>query len=118
MPIPANHKAPFESGCFYHVICKAIPNNVLFSNDENKRYFLYQFDKYILPFARLYCYCLLNNHAHFLIEVKAEAEIIGYLEQCESISDTQQLFLLSPANQAVLCWKNSSSFLFKLYACF
>ncbi|MCD4664074.1 MAG: transposase, partial [Bacteroidales bacterium] len=47
----------------------------LFIEDENYFYFLRLFSKHINPIANTYCYCLLKNHFHFLIETKDEKNL-------------------------------------------
>ena len=79
MPIPLKYTAPFEQGAYYHVICKALGNQRLFLNDENRRYFLQQYDHYLKPYLYTCCYILLDNHCHFLIQVKDETEIISHV---------------------------------------
>ena len=95
MPIRNDHKAVFLPGQYYHVLCKSLPEELLFRSDENKRYFLQQFDKYIFPFTKVFCYCLLDNHAHFLLQVRDIQEIITVISNSpkETITITQLHFL-------------------------
>lgn len=88
MAIPKILTARFEGDICYHVICKSIQKNLLFHNDENKRYFLQKFQHYLAPFIKTYAYCLLDNHVHFLIKVKAEKSIRAYLVGLEQSSLT------------------------------
>ncbi len=54
----------------YHIYTRAIGNEKLFLVDENYRYFLQKFRKYILPIADIYTWTLLPNHFHFMIRIK------------------------------------------------
>ena len=38
-------------------------------------YFLKQYDKYLHPFVDTFCWNLLPNHFHFLVQVKSSEEI-------------------------------------------
>ena len=60
---------------FYHIYNRANGEELMFRNDENYRYFLQQFIKFVDPFVEVYSYCLMPNHFHFLIKVKTESQI-------------------------------------------
>ena len=64
---------------FYHIYNRANGNEKLFIEDENYRYFLQQWSKYIEPIAETYCYCLLPNHFHFLVRIRNEEEVLDFL---------------------------------------
>ena len=59
-----------EPGYYYHIYNKGNNSENLFIEEENYFYFLKLFAKHINPIATTYCYCLLKNHFHFLIETK------------------------------------------------
>jgi REP element-mobilizing transposase RayT len=46
----------------------------LFSNDDNKIYFLKKFSEYLNPVLDVYTWCLLPNHFHFLVQIKKESK--------------------------------------------
>jgi putative transposase len=75
MPIPQKLKAAFECDKFYHIICKSLPEQLLFKSDENRLFFLQRYHQFLGSFISTYCYCLLDNHVHFLIKVNKESEI-------------------------------------------
>ena len=62
-------------GSFYHIYNRANGSEKLFLSDENYRYFLRRYEAFITPVVHTYCYCLMPNHFHFLIEVKEEGEL-------------------------------------------
>lgn len=70
-----NKRILFESEKYYHVYNHGNANDNIFINDDNYQFFLNKFNKYILPVANVFAYCLLPNHFHFLIQIKSENEI-------------------------------------------
>lgn len=66
--------APLEPDCVYHVYNRANGHERIFLSDENYRYFLAQYGKYVGPYTDLFAYCLMPNHFHFLIRIKGEKE--------------------------------------------
>ncbi len=90
-----NLHSKFEPEKFYHLIAKSVDGIKLFANEENKAFFLKRFAVYVPGFARVYAYCLLDNHIHFLIKPKSLGEIEFYLNNLgkESLTITQKKFL-------------------------
>ena len=70
-------------GGFYHIYNRANGSERLFRSDENYRYFLRRYSNFIAPIVNTYCYCLMPNHFHFLIEVKEEAELEAFFADLE-----------------------------------
>lgn len=66
-----NKQAILQPDGIYHIYNRANGSERLFVCDENYRYFLHQYKKYITPIADTYCYCLMPNHFHFLVRVKS-----------------------------------------------
>ncbi|MEE4197447.1 MAG: hypothetical protein V2I54_07365 [Bacteroidales bacterium] len=64
-----------ESWYYYHIYNHANGSDNLFRNDDNYRFFLKKFKKYVIPIAEAYAYCLMPNHFHFLVRIQEEAEI-------------------------------------------
>ena len=60
---------PLMPGNLYHIYNHANGNENLFRNEENYRFFLNKYIKYITSFSSTFCYCLLPNHIHFLIRI-------------------------------------------------
>jgi putative transposase len=79
--IKEKYLATFEEERFYHICAKGNSDEILFVNDENYRYFLQQFDKYLSNFLTVYAYCLLNNHIHFLVQIKEAKTDVIFLER-------------------------------------
>lgn len=60
---------------FYHIYNRGINGENLFYSDENYRYFLKLYKKYISHVAETFAWCLLKNHFHLLIKIRTENEI-------------------------------------------
>ncbi|MGY6521222.1 MAG: transposase [Mongoliitalea sp.] len=61
-----------ELGQSYHVYNHAIGSENIFREQENYRYFLHQYKKYLGGYVDTYAYCLMPNHFHFLIRVRED----------------------------------------------
>ncbi|HET9057713.1 MAG TPA: hypothetical protein VFN30_12785 [Chitinophagaceae bacterium] len=75
MAIPHYLLAAFEEGGIYHIICKSINEKSLFREDRNKHFFLKKYQQFLADYIETFAYCLLDNHAHFLIRIKTLKEI-------------------------------------------
>ncbi len=71
--------AKFYTDGIFHVYNRTNNKEPLFASDENRLYFLKQYAIYIQPYVDTFCWCLLPNHFHFLIQVKDTAAIIQHL---------------------------------------
>lgn len=71
--------SPLVFDTYYHVYNHANGDEDLFRSDENYRYFLQQWAKYIEPIAYTYAYCLMPNHIHFLIRTKSEEDVLEFV---------------------------------------
>jgi putative transposase len=66
-----NKRAALEPDSTYHIYNRANGSEQLFASDENYRYFLQKYSEYISPFSKTFCYCLMPNHFHFIVRIKA-----------------------------------------------
>ena len=71
----AEARIPLESDKYFHIYNHAIGDELFFKNDSNYLYFLENFKYYISPFADLLCYCLMQNHFHFVIRFHSSENI-------------------------------------------
>jgi len=76
----ANYHIPLYPGGYYHVLSRAVGSEKLFKEEENYRFFLQQYQKFIPPIADTFSYCLLPNHFHFLIRIKVLKAIQTHFE--------------------------------------
>ncbi len=54
---------------YYHIYNRGINGATIFKNEENKRYFLQLFGKYLSDKVTVLAFCLMDNHYHFLVEI-------------------------------------------------
>lgn len=71
-----NYYVPLLADNMYHITAHAVGSEKLFLNEDNYRFFLSRFDKYISPVADIFAWSLLPNHFHLLIQVKPLPELI------------------------------------------
>ena len=75
MPTPAHLKSPFVSDNYYHLVCKSIDGLLLFPSHEDYHVFKDRFKKFTDEFLEIWSYCLLPNHTHQIIKIKAGSTI-------------------------------------------
>lgn len=57
---------------FYHIYNRGNNREKIFFEEENYRYFLRRYKKYLLNYVDTYAYCLMPTHFHFCVRVKTE----------------------------------------------
>jgi putative transposase len=67
---------PLQEGKYYHIYNRGNNSETLFYTEDNYKYFLNKYDKYLSEYIDTYVYCLLPNHFHLLISVK-ETKVIS-----------------------------------------
>jgi putative transposase len=72
-----------DFGNIYHVYNRANGNEILFKEHDNYLFFLQKFKFHILPFSRIFAYCLMPNHFHVLLSVRQVEEIDALKEMQE-----------------------------------
>ncbi len=95
MPVNTKYIATFEANEFFHLIAKAVGNNILFGSDENRRFFLRRYSAYSTGYFETYSYILMENHVHWLVKCNSHEGLMQYLSNLpeESIKQHQQKFL-------------------------
>ena len=63
-----------EASFSYHIYNRGNNKQDVFFEEDNYRYYLQLLAKHILPISEIYAYCLLPNHFHLLLCIKANAE--------------------------------------------
>lgn len=61
----------FEFESVYHIFSHVNGTEIIFRETSNYQYFLEKLEKYILPVADIYSYCLMPNHFHLLLRFKS-----------------------------------------------
>ena len=61
---------PIEISHYYHYFNRSNNKELIFREETNYIHFLKLVEKYLLPIADIYSYCLLPNHFHFIIRIK------------------------------------------------
>jgi putative transposase len=65
---------PLQPGGYYHIYNRGNNRENLFLEERNYHHFLKLYARYVAPVADTYAYCLLKNHFHMLVRIKATAE--------------------------------------------
>ena len=60
----------FEPGVVYHVFNRRNNKEDIFKEEKNYMYFLSLLQKYVMPVAEIYAYCLMKNHFHLVVRIK------------------------------------------------
>ncbi len=75
-------------GKYYHIYTHANGSENLFREEENYRYFLQRFRKFIPPIAHTLAYCLMPNHLHLLVQIKNESSLAEALKELKKNKTT------------------------------
>lgn len=78
----------FEANQFYHIYNRANGNENLFIETKNYDFFLKKWNQYLGNYIRIWAYCLMPNHFHFLIKVKEENQLSKFLKPEKSVNQT------------------------------
>lgn len=84
-----------QPSTYYHIFNHANGDEDLFREPENYRYFLQQYYKHINNIAGTYCYCLMPNHFHLLVRIKAKEAITTHLPGFKNLEGVAASNLLS-----------------------
>lgn len=69
----------------YHIYNHANGSENIFREEENYRFFLQQYEKYLSAVVDTYAFCLMPNHFHLLVGVKEEAELARTFPKFETL---------------------------------
>ena len=72
-------KTPLEPEHFYHIYNHANGFENFFNDRYDYQKFLNGYIEYIVPICETFAYCLMPNHFHFFVRIKAEPELIKIL---------------------------------------
>ncbi|MCD4697706.1 MAG: transposase [Bacteroidales bacterium] len=65
-----NKQEPFQAGYYYHVFNRGNNHEKIFLETQNYHYFLFLTKKYLHSICKVFAYCLIPNHFHFLLRIK------------------------------------------------
>ena len=71
-----NTIAILQPGVYYHIYNRGNNRENLFLETRNYPYFLTLYEKYIVPIADTYAYCLMRNHFHLLVRMKETSQVL------------------------------------------
>ena len=64
-----------EAGQTYHIFNHANGNENIFLEEENYRFFMQQYSRYLKDIVDTHAFCLLPNHFHLLVTVRSESHL-------------------------------------------
>ncbi|MCK5280574.1 MAG: hypothetical protein KAI99_03770 [Cyclobacteriaceae bacterium] len=65
-----SYHPPFLTSTTYHIYNHANGDDNIFREQDNYRFFLEKYVKYINPVADTFAYCLMRNHFHLMVRIK------------------------------------------------
>jgi REP element-mobilizing transposase RayT len=82
---------PILSGFHYHIYNRGNNGTDIFYEKENYQYFMNLYDKYVEPVTETYAWCLMKNHFHLLVYIKAPEEIAVSKLQYSTVEKPRQI---------------------------
>ncbi|KAF2340779.1 hypothetical protein DMB71_13145 [Flavobacterium tistrianum] len=70
-----------EPDCFYHIYNRGVTGDKVFQENDNYKFFMSQFLKYLSHVLDLNAYCLMPNHFHFVIKIKSQKDLLDFFEE-------------------------------------
>ncbi|MCK5209465.1 MAG: hypothetical protein KAQ79_15630, partial [Cyclobacteriaceae bacterium] len=64
-----SYHPPFLTSTTYHIYNHANGDDNIFREQDNYRFFLEKYVKYINPVADTFAYCLMRNHFHLMVRI-------------------------------------------------
>ena len=103
-----NRTETLVCGEVYHVYNKAVGSELLFKTDEDYEHFLKKIERFILPVANIYAYCLIPNYFHLMLRIKEPNDIpglqrIGEDEYSNFLYKYSATFLIATQNHLTNC---------------
>lgn len=75
----------YKSG-FFHIIVQGINKEYIFEKEKDKEKFLFFMKKYYNHYKiKIISYCIMDNHAHFIIYSEDNTQISAYMHKINSI---------------------------------
>jgi putative transposase len=101
MPVSEKYKAPFHPENYYHLTFRSIDHLLLFHQPGNYEFFLQKFASLLHPVLDCLAFCLLQNHAHFIVHIKELKTILDSLNCIaeEKRTIAMKKFISDPENE-------------------
>jgi len=64
-----------QETAYYHIMVQGIDRDYIFGNKENKTEYIKRVEKQKNEEVRIYSYCIMSNHAHFLIHTRTITDL-------------------------------------------
>ena len=78
-------------GNYYHIYNRGNNGIDIFFERDNYDYFLKLYHQYIHPIAEKYAWCLMKNHFHILVYIRAEKEVLKDLLEYSTVETPKVL---------------------------
>jgi len=107
-----NTSPEIEPDCYYHIYNLANGSERMFLSDENYRFFLRKYVEFLNPIVNTYCYCLMPNHFHLLVQIKSEAELVEFFSarKGKALPTLEELCKLKQKTLSLLVSKQFANF--------
>jgi REP element-mobilizing transposase RayT len=101
MSIAGKYLSTFYEEGFYHVYNRTNNKELLFREEDNYYFFLKKYHQYLGPFVNTFCYNLLPNHFHLVIQIRSVKEALSYLKTLpeEKLMKSEKQFLNKGENE-------------------
>ena len=91
----------------YHIFNHAVGNENLFRTDANCAFFLDRFHLYLSPVCKVFAYCLMPNHFHFLVEIRDEDTILKLVKAQKTEGFDYHRFIMQRLSNFLNCYSKS-----------
>ena len=91
--------SPLLLDTYYHIYNRGTNRENIFFEERNYDYFLQLYAKHIEPVAETFAYCLLKNHFHLLVRIRAEDEIENVQTQTLKVEEKKTFRVKSPSQK-------------------
>ena len=88
-------RIPIEPGRMYHLYNHSNGNLLLFRCEENYKYFLEKYIRYMHPWVDTFSYCLMPNHFHFSVGIRETERYTGGMNTLKETSRAIKKWLVS-----------------------
>jgi len=95
-----NHRISLEPEKFYHIYNRGFNGSPIFTGASHDEHFLRLYEKYISPVAQTYTWAMMDNHFHWLVQIKPLNLNPGGFENLRGLKDLKtyygKMFLKEP----------------------